>query len=353
MASDLALSEVSSPTHLHLSALNQRILRQDEASSLPSPELKKENIAVENRWAIASCLIIFSFAGVLIRLGLVHLHTYEGSPVFPLICAQFVGCAIMGAVRACENRIIRRSYALYVGLSTGLCGSITTFSSWQFGMFTELANMDGYSRGGFQSFLAFLAHICITLGMSLAGLLFGDELVDILLPSNDDDIPIKAVKAKKTSQLDLLAISGGVVLWTGMALLAGFVSSGRAWSLPLVMAPLGTLFRWVLALSLNNRYPIPLGTLVANILGTALLAAFIISRPAMPPSCEISSGLIDGFCGCLTTISTFIVEITTLPRNFSCIYAVSSIVIGQVLMIVIVGGFFWSGHTPVLNCNVP
>ena len=42
-----------------------------------------------------------------------------------------MGCAILGAVSAQQGAIKRRRYALFKGLSTGLCGCITSFSSWQ------------------------------------------------------------------------------------------------------------------------------------------------------------------------------------------------------------------------------
>jgi fluoride ion exporter CrcB/FEX len=72
----------------------------------------------------------------------------------------------------------------------------------------------------------------------------------------------------------------------------------------------GTLTRYLLSTALNPRLKaLPLGTLVANISGTALLAAFRVlqSTPSLPSRnrCDILQGLVDGYCGCLTTVSTF------------------------------------------------
>lgn len=48
--------------------------------------------------AALSTLGIFSFFGVLVRLGLSAIGDYSGRSTFPLLWAQVVGCLIMGAV---------------------------------------------------------------------------------------------------------------------------------------------------------------------------------------------------------------------------------------------------------------
>lgn len=42
-----------------------------------------------------------------------------------------------------------RPLPLYTGLATGLCGSITSFSTWMLDVFQGFANIDGGSHGGF------------------------------------------------------------------------------------------------------------------------------------------------------------------------------------------------------------
>ena len=67
----------------------EQSLQQDDAERGPAlrflPEL-----------AVHGLLIFFSIWGVLCRLGLIALFTYNGTPVFPLLWAQVVGCALMG-----------------------------------------------------------------------------------------------------------------------------------------------------------------------------------------------------------------------------------------------------------------
>lgn len=72
-------------------------------------------------------------------------------------------------------------------------------------------------------------------------------------------------------------------------------------------AALGALGRWFLAYVLNPRTDLlPLGTLVANLLGGYLIGlalAWTSAHPEIPPAVRLF--LITGFLGGLTTFSTF------------------------------------------------
>lgn len=92
---------------------------------------------------------IASFFGVLIRLGLTYINTYDGQPVPPLIWAQVVGCAIMGSAVARRDTLENGYLFLYLGISTGLCGCITTFSSWMNLVFGGFAQVNTPVHGGF------------------------------------------------------------------------------------------------------------------------------------------------------------------------------------------------------------
>src|SRR4051812_42066798 len=59
----------------------------------------------ENRSAIVAAFFLFSYIGVLIRIGLNKWHTYEGQPVSLAVFPQFVGCMIMGYLYDDKNRI--------------------------------------------------------------------------------------------------------------------------------------------------------------------------------------------------------------------------------------------------------
>jgi len=84
-----------------------------------------------------------------------------------------------------------------------------------------------------------------------------------------------------------------------------------------VGASLGALLRWVLGMKLNAVLPaIPLGTLAANLIGgyvIGLCVAYFAARPDLPP--QVRLFLITGFCGGLTTFSTFSAEVVDLLQK--------------------------------------
>lgn len=111
----------------------------------------------------------------------------------------------------------------------------------------------------------------------------------------------------------------------------------------------GTLTRYLLSIYLNPRSEIfPVGTFTANAIGTALLGLFDVLQglpsPVSPRACSLLQGLGDGYCGCLTTVSTFAAEVITLRGWMSWLYVLVSWVVGQLLLLVIMGSSYWAGH---------
>jgi CrcB protein len=84
-----------------------------------------------------------------------------------------------------------------------------------------------------------------------------------------------------------------------------------------VGASLGSLLRWVLGTRFNAVFPtLPLGTLAANLIGGYVIGAavaFFATYSALAPEWRLL--VITGFCGGLTTFSTFSAEVTTLLQQ--------------------------------------
>lgn len=82
-------------------------------------------------------------------------------------------------------------------------------------------------------------------------------------------------------------------------------------------AALGAWSRWALGLLLNALFsPIPPGTLAANLIGGYVIGAaigFFSNAPGIAPEWRLL--IITGFCGGLTTFSTFSAEITSLAQQ--------------------------------------
>jgi len=79
----------------------------------------------------------------------------------------------------------------------------------------------------------------------------------------------------------------------------------------------GSVLRWWLGTKLNGYFPtIPPGTLAANLIGgylVGLAIAFFASFSALAPEWRLF--VITGFCGGLTTFSTFSAETVTLLQQ--------------------------------------
>lgn len=102
-------------------------------------------------------------------------------------------------------------------------------------------------------------------------------------------------------------------------------------------AALGALLRWQLGSRLNSVFPtIPPGTLTANLIGAyviGLCIAFFATYPAISPEWRLL--IVTGFCGGLTTFSTFSAEVTTLLQQGRIAWALGAVsvhVFGSVAM---------------------
>src|SRR5690348_1149099 len=94
-----------------------------------------------------------------------------------------------------------------------------------------------------------------------------------------------------------------------------------------VGAGLGALLRWWLGSKLNSYFPhIPPGTIAANLIGGYLVGAaiaFFSSFAGIAPEWRLL--VITGFCGGLTTFSTFSAEIVTLLRGGQLLWACAAV----------------------------
>ncbi|KAL2206181.1 hypothetical protein CC79DRAFT_1252391, partial [Sarocladium strictum] len=353
-----------------------------------------------SKWATQlytlSYLIFFSLLGTLARVGLTALTSYPGTPIiFAAIWANTGGSFIMGflaedrkvfrqewgapktlddevkpgaesaseSARAAAKKAhlaVKKTIPMYVGMATGFCGSMTSFSTFIRDAFLALSNNMAVpgasdlprSRSGGYSFMAMLAVIIATVALSLSGLIAGAHFaiaVQPFLPS----LPFRPTR--KIVDPIFVFIAWGS--WFGAILLCIWPPRDywrQRVTFSLVFAPLGTLLRFYLAIFLNAKKPaFPLGTFAANVLGTAVLGmAWDIAHADIGGlvGCQVLQGVEDGFCGCLTTISTWVAELSTLRRKHAYIYGSVSVIVASAIMIAVMGGLRWSEGFDALLC---
>jgi fluoride ion exporter CrcB/FEX len=258
---------------------------------------------------------------------------------------------------------------LYIGLATGFCGSFTSFSSFIrdafLAMSNNLPNPDTAAiphRNGGYSFMALLAVLIVTISSSIAALVAGGHLA-LLARRITPSLPPRFTMRI----LDRLVMLLGPGIWLGAVLLSALppdrstsTSSpetktwrGRA-TFALVFAPLGCLTRFYLALHLNRRLAsFPLGTFAANMSGTAVLGmCYDLQHVPLGGvvGCQILEGVQDGFCGCLTTVSTWVAELASLRRGHAYRYGGVSVGVALGLLVVVMGSVQWTRGFEAIQC---
>jgi len=286
---------------------------------------------------------------------------------------------------------VKKTIPLYVGLATGFCGSFTSFSSFMRDVFFALSNnlltpinhhypssagpistTSTVLRNGGYSFMALLAVIILTLALCLSGLKLGAHIA-ILLDPLTPAFPF--VLLRKILDRTVVVVAWGA--WLGAVFMAiwppdrpsGPDSKGswtnETWRgqavFALVFAPAGCLLRFYASLKLNGIMPsFPLGTFAVNIFGTAVLGmAFDLQHVSLDNTagvgggrvgCQVLEGVMDGFCGCLTTVSTWIAELNGLGRRHAYVYGGVSVLSGLGILIIIMGSVRWTVGWDTVAC---
>jgi CrcB protein len=275
---------------------------------------------------------------------------------------------------------VKKTIPLYIGLSVGFCGSFTSFSSFQRDVYLSLSNSarnpdvsSPTPRNGGYSVLAVLGTLILTPTLCLGALQFGAH---IALGLNRWTPTVPFAFTRKI--LDRVVVLLASLSWIGAVVMVALPPDRPAgpvgplsWTrehwrgdalFALVFAPLGCLARFYLSLVLNARVPsFPLGTFAVNILGTLLEAAFfdLQHRPLGGASvvgggrvaCQALQGMMDGFCGCLTTVATWVAELNSLRRHHAYNYGGLSLLVGLIAVVVVMGPIRWSSGFAATACG--
>lgn len=196
--------------------------------------------------------------------------------------------------------------------------------------------------------MALVAVILLTLSISLSALLAGAHpalATDKLTPT----LPFRLTRRV----LDPVFVVLGWSCWLGAVFMAIWPPNRHSSSSsPSSFAPLGCLLRFYLSLYLNTALPsFLLGTFASNIFGMLVLGLaynlqhvdFIGGNVRV--SCQVLQGIMDGFCGCLTTVSTWVAELNSLGlsrKRQAYVYGASSVGTGLAVLVVVMGSLLWT-----------
>ncbi|KAJ7157097.1 major facilitator superfamily domain-containing protein [Mycena filopes] len=291
-------------------------------------------------------LMLFSVLGVLARLGLSALANYSGQSIFPLAYSQGVGCLIMGFCLALKEPFHRYYPPLYIGLTTGFCGSLTTMSGWQLDIFSSWLNSHTAPWSPLNQVLDGLCKGVFTISLSLASLLFGMHIASQISPYfHAAPPPGKLLRSAVTI----------IAVCTYAATIPAYYFLPRDYrhqaTAALMFSFPGTLTRYMLSIQLNGvLHTFPLGTYAANSFGTALQATLHVlqstaGRPLGGATCTLLQGLADGYCGCLTSVSTVAAELVTFKTaGHKYRYGLATWATGQIFLVLIFGALLWGGE---------
>ncbi|EJD01122.1 uncharacterized protein FOMMEDRAFT_158255 [Fomitiporia mediterranea MF3/22] len=315
-----------------------------EGAATSPDQSEKPKVYPPLAYPVITSLIPGSIFGVLARLGILAITGYDQHSIFPLAWVQGTGCLIMGFALGLRDQIGAYYGPLYTAIATGFCGSLTTFSSWQLDVFLSWANSGHARRDWFRDVIDGFTKTVFTLAISLSALTLGIHL----------SRPIqKRFPRVKQASVAMRYVFRIVSVLMYIATIPVYFKAPAAWRHQVTAALLfsfpGTLTRYLLATSLTPLLHLfPLGTFVANVSGTALIGVFhvLMRTPHLPSpnACAILQGLMDGYCGCLTTISTFAVEVGALRTKRAWLYVLLSWGASQILLLVILGSAWWGGN---------
>ena len=239
---------------------------------------------------------------------------------------------------------------LYTAIATGLCGSITTFSSWNLEAVSTLLQIGQFSPNNGSWVVGWATTLLLGLGMSWAALILGQQLA-ALSPWADNKKREKKEGGKENFLCKYRFAEGCVFvfLWvvlTAIVVALPYVLGKTDLVFSGVLASLGTYLRWHLS-PLNSVFKhFKLGTFLVNVVGGWMLAGIVSLRTLYTEEGDllhdVLTGMVTGWCGCLTTVSTFAVELSSLPLGASYIYACTSIAFTQVGIILVRGTLQWT-----------
>lgn len=377
---------------------NNKIFIFVNCSASELPAISRLNVPMQldgkNIWsqiifhlAYVSATILGNYA----REGTTALATYTPSYVESgsVLWSNLTSCIVMGMLQELNSA---KWFApddvksFFTVLTTGFCGAYSSYSTLMLETFQQStslspSNIKNHTKLPNRAFgmKEFLAVLLTQLFTSMGAYLFGRGFSkSIIVPlTNKKNVVQKSQNGEENKDttvettelvpkpwvhkmvrlfqwlLVLLAIPLIAIILV-LTLVYGNYSRGK-WTLFALFGIFGGYLRYYLSNWCNGWIKsFPMGTFIANEFAVILIACFQIivrgrknyheSKPVAHSvnSCHVTSSLISGFCGSLSTISTFINEAYKLKFNSMLVYYFISVFVSYSLLVVIMGSYSWT-----------
>lgn len=338
---------------------NQSMYKSERRNTLPLFNWFHEMLSFEEI-LLACGIAIGAYLGAGVREGMYYYKIWRVETNYSIMYSQILGCFVMGFMVHHKKYLFEQTNSrfhrvLYTSITTGLCGCITTFSSWSVecnkSLFLQSDFSWGNDIGSYNGGRTFEWIVCMWAGVvvPMAALRSGIHVAEFFSPYNNTAYalskdpnsssfntipPLRS--DNRRSEIILLALFSICTLIM-MTLPTAIYESWFFLTFSAVLGFLGAYTRY--QLSKMNKWKgyahFPIGTFIANVFGTWTLGIFLsLSKYVVDYHNVVVQSLLFalgvGFCGCLTTVSTFVNEIENLPVKNSYVYGIATNLVAQV-----------------------
>jgi fluoride ion exporter CrcB/FEX len=139
---------------------------------------------------------VFAMVGVSLRVGVdilaseIHMGSSASGTSFSSLLTNCIGCFLLGVISSLKSRFVQVNL-LYLGVTTGLCGSMTTFSGWMYSASWVLTNEVDERDGFLSHFVDSLGVLVVGLSLPCVLMQFGQHIA-LLFGPHDSQAPAPA-----------------------------------------------------------------------------------------------------------------------------------------------------------------
>lgn len=339
----------------------------------PKNIMSVEDTPFSKRFLVTLMVISFSILGNLARFSLQKLTDYSNSYINysggTVVWVNFAACFVMSwcnnavgfwsHILQGSNKTNMKQLALHTGITSGFCGSFSTFSSAMIEIFFEtidIVNMSLPNNGYrvMEFFAASLTAFSVPLFGHILGKQFAIFFDNYFVPRVSHLLTYRNIRIFELAfiMMGIAALIANLVLTCTLSVNYWYKKS---YSFSILMGAFGALLRFKLS-KFNGKYFatwFPTGTLMANIIGCLFMSIIQLLLLALkrPDVLLISNkvhqfilnGFSSGFLGSLTTMSSFINELYNLDHPwFQHIYFWSTFIPSFIFILVVDGSYTWT-----------